>query len=87
MEWQQSGRIFANDLNTESADGRNVFNLALSQRWAWNQALLTLYGRLNNIADERYVGSIIVNQSALQFYEPAMPQNWMVGLSLSVPLR
>ncbi len=87
LEWQQSGRIFANDLNTESADGRNVFNLALSQRWAWNQALLTLYGRLNNIADERYVGSIIVNQSALQFYEPAMPQNWMVGLSLSVPLR
>ena len=87
LEWQQSGRIFANDLNTESADGRNVFNLALSQRWAWNQALLTLYGRLNNIADERYAGSIIVNQSALQFYEPAMPQNWMAGLSLSVPLR
>ena len=87
LEWQQSGRIFANDLNTESADGRNVFNLALSQRWAWNQALLTLYGRLNNIADERYVGSIIVNQSALQFYEPAMPQNWMAGLSLSIPLR
>ena len=87
LEWQQAGRIFANDLNTESADGHNAFNLALSQRWSWNQALITLYGRLNNITDERYVGSVIVNQSALQFYEPALPQNWMVGLSLNVPLR
>jgi iron complex outermembrane receptor protein len=87
VEWQQAGRIFANDLNTESADGHNTFNLALSQRWSWNQALITLYGRLNNITDERYVGSVIVNQSALQFYEPALPQNWMVGLNLNVPLR
>jgi iron complex outermembrane receptor protein len=89
LEWQQAGRIFANDLNTESADGRSVFNLSLSHRWAWNEALVTLYGRLNNISDARYVGSVLVNQTATppQSYEPAMPQNWMAGLSLSVPLR
>ena len=89
LEWQQAGRIFANDLNTESADGRSVFNLALSQRWAWNHGLVTLYGRLNNLSDARYVGSVLVNQTANppQSYEPAMPQNWMLGLSLSMPLR
>ncbi len=89
LEWQQAGRIFANDLNTESADGRSVFNLSLSQRWAWNQSLVTLYGRLNNISDARYVGSVLVNQTATppQSYEPAMPFNWVVGLSLSIPLR
>ena len=89
LEWQQAGRIFANDLNTESADGHSVFNLSLSQRWTWNEALVTLYGRLNNISDARYVGSVLVNQTANppQSYEPAMPQNWMAGLSLSLPLR
>ena len=89
LEWQQAGRIFANDLNTESTDGRSVFNLSLSQRWAWNQSLVTLYGRLNNISDARYVGSVLVNQTATppQSYEPAMPFNWVVGLSLSIPLR
>jgi iron complex outermembrane receptor protein len=89
LEWQQAGRIFANDLNTESADGRSVFNLAISQRWVWNQGLVTLYGRLNNLSDARYVGSVLVNQTANppQSYEPAMPQNWMLGLSLSMPLR
>ncbi len=89
LEWQQVGRIFANDLNTESADGRSVFNLSLSHRWAWNQGLVSLYGRLNNISDARYVGSVLVNQTATppQSYEPAMPQNWMLGLSVNMPMR
>jgi len=87
LEWQQAGRIFANDLNSKWADERSVFNLALSQRWAWNQGLVSLYGRVNNLSDARYDGSVIVNQSVSQFYEPAMPLNWVVGLSLSIPLR
>jgi iron complex outermembrane receptor protein len=89
LEWQQAGRIFANDLNTESADGRSVFNLSVSQRWTWNQGLVTLYGRINNLSDARYVGSVLVNQTANppQSYEPALPQNWILGVSLSLPLR
>ena len=89
LEWQQAGRIFANDLNSESADGRSVFNLSLSHRWIWNKALATVYGRLNNLSDTRYVGSVLVNQTAIppQSYEPALPQNWMLGLSLNMPLR
>ena len=89
LEWRQAGRIFADDRNTESVDGHSVFNLSLSQRWAWDKRYVTLYGRFNNISDVRYVGSVIVNQSATdpQYFEPAMPQNWMLGLSLSMPLR
>lgn len=89
LEWQQAGRIYANDLNTESADGRSVFNLAISQRWAWNEGLITLYARINNMSDARYVGSVLVNQTANppQSYEPAMPRNWLLGLSLNMPLR
>jgi iron complex outermembrane receptor protein len=87
LEWQQAGRIFSNDANSDPVEGRNVLNLALSQRWAWNQGLVSLYGRVNNLSDERYVGSVIVNQKDSQFFEAAMPLNWVVGLSLSIPLR
>ncbi len=87
LEWQQAGKIFPDDANSDPVEGHSVFNLALSQRWAWNQGLITLYGRINNISDVRYVGSVIVNQKDLQFFEPALPQNWVVGLSLSMPLR
>ncbi len=89
LEWQQAGRIFVNDANDNKStvEGHNVLNLALSQRWAWNQGLVTLYGRVNNLSDERYVGSVIVNQKDLQFFEPAMPLNWVLGVSLSIPVR
>ena len=81
-----SGRVYANDQNTASADGRTVFNLSASQRWAVDKAAVTLYARLNNASDERYVGSVIVNQSSQQFYEPGLPRNWMLGVSVSAPL-
>ncbi len=84
IEMVQSGRIYANDTNTASVDGHTVFNLSASQRWTVDKAAVTLYGRLNNASDERYVGSVIVN--SLQYIEPGLPRNWMVGVSVSAPL-
>ena len=86
VELVQAGRIYANDTNTESADGHTVFNLSASQRWSLGKGALTAYARVNNVGDERYVGSVIVNQSSSQYYEPGLPQNWTLGLSLNLPL-
>lgn len=86
VEMVQSGRIYANDTNTESADGRTVFNLSASQRWAVGKGGLTVYGRWNNVSDERYIGSVIVNQAQAQFYEAGLPQNWSLGVNLVLPL-
>ncbi|NVO08114.1 MAG: TonB-dependent receptor [Rhodoferax sp.] len=86
VELVQAGRIYANDTNTESADGHSVLNLSASQRWSLGKGALTAYARINNASDERYVGSVIVNQAQSQFYEPGLPQNWTLGLSLNLPL-
>jgi iron complex outermembrane receptor protein len=86
VELVQAGRIYANDTNTESADGHTVVNLSASQRWGLGKGALNAYARLNNVGDERYVGSVIVNQAQSQFYEPGLPQNWTLGLSLNLPL-
>jgi iron complex outermembrane receptor protein len=86
VEMVQAGRIYANDTNTESADGHTVFNLSASQRWSLGKGALTAYARVNNVGDERYVGSVIVNQAQSQFYEPGLPQNWTLGLSLNMAL-
>lgn len=84
IEMVQSGRIYANDTNTASVDGHTVFNLSASQRWSMDKAAVTVYARLNNASDERYVGSVIVNNS--QYIEPGLPKNWMLGVSVSAPL-
>jgi iron complex outermembrane receptor protein len=86
LELTQAGRLFANDTNTASAEGYTTLNLKASHGWALGSGSMTAYARIDNLADERYVGSVIVNQAALQFYEPAPGRNWTLGLRLTLPL-
>lgn len=86
IELVQAGRLYANDTNTDSVDGHTVLNLSASQRWPLGRGNLALYGRVNNVTDVKYVGSVIVNQSSAQFYEPGLPRNWTLGVSLTLPM-
>jgi iron complex outermembrane receptor protein len=88
MEIVSAGRLYANDSNTASADGYTVWNLKASQSWRIAQASLTAYARVDNVSDERYVGSVIVNQASNppQYFEPAPGRNYTLGLRLSMPI-
>lgn len=39
-----------------------------------------------NLTAKRYVGSVIVNKAASQFYEPAPGRHWTLGLRMVLPL-
>lgn len=84
VELVSAGRLYANDINTASAEGYTVFNLKASHGWTLGRGSLTAYARIDNVTDQRYVGSVIVNQAASQFYEPAPGYNWTLGLRLNV---
>jgi iron complex outermembrane receptor protein len=86
IEFTQAGRLYANDTNTASADGYATLNLKASHAWAVGAGSLTVYGRIDNLTDARYVGSVIVNQALSQFYEPAPGRTWTLGLRLILPL-
>jgi iron complex outermembrane receptor protein len=86
VELVRAGRLYANDTNTASADGYTVFHLKASHGWAVGKGNLTAYARVDNVGDKAYVGSVIVNQAASQFYEPAPGRNWTLGARLNVPL-
>lgn len=86
LELAQAGRLYANDTNTASADGYTTANVKASHGWAVAAGSLTAYARIDNLTDERYVGSVIVNQALSQFYEPAPGRNWTLGLRLVLPL-
>lgn len=58
-----------------------------SQGWALGRANLTAYARVDNLLDERYVGSVIVNQSSAKYYEPAPGRSWTLGLRYRLPIR
>ncbi len=87
LEFIQAGRLFANDVNTASADGYATLAAKFSHGWALGAAgSLTAYARIDNLTDKRYTGSVIVNQASSQFFEPAPGRNWTLGLRLVVPL-
>jgi iron complex outermembrane receptor protein len=87
LELIRAGRLVANDTNTESAPGYTTWNLMASQGWAVGRANLTAYARVDNLFDEHYVGSVIVNQSAAKYYEPSPGRTWTLGLRYRLPLR
>jgi iron complex outermembrane receptor protein len=93
VELVSAGRIYVNDTNfdtiagaTTRAEGYTTLNLKASHGWRAGKGVLTTYARLDNVTDQRYVGSVIVNQTSSQFYEPAPGFNWTLGLRLNVPL-
>jgi iron complex outermembrane recepter protein len=86
IELTHAGRLYANDTNTATADGYNTLALKASYGWAIGSGVLTASARVDNATDKRYVGSVIVNQAASQFYEPAPGRNWTVGLRFVLPL-
>ncbi len=86
VEFLQSGRLFANDTNTVAVDGYGTWALKASHGFAVGKGSLTAYARVDNLSDEKYVGSVIVNQANQQFFEPAPGRNWTLGVRLVLPL-
>jgi iron complex outermembrane recepter protein len=86
IELTHAGRLYANDTNTATADGYNTLALKASYGWAIGSGVLTASARVDNATNRNYVGSVIVNQAASQFYEPAPGRNWTVGLRFVLPL-
>jgi iron complex outermembrane recepter protein len=80
LEWRATGKVAANDLNTEFAPGYNTLAAQLS----FNQKLgnwdMREFVRVDNLTSKSYVGSVIVNQASAQYYEPAPTRAWLLGV-------
>jgi iron complex outermembrane receptor protein len=81
FEFVTAGANHSSDTNLDNlkAGGYSLYNLRLAHRLDINSMTLTAYGQLNNLTDKKYMGSMIVGNSAP--FEPAPGRNWMVGLN------
>ena len=78
------GSVTVNDIGTERASGYAMidvdagytFNLADTTR-------LDLSVRVNNVANRRYIGSVIVNDGNGRYFEPGPDRTYMLGARLS----
>ena len=91
LELTRAGKLYANDVNTAQSAGYTLLATRVSHGWSMAAlgaplGVLTAYARIDNLTNRRTVGSVIVNQAAGQFYEPAPGRNTTVGLKVVLPL-
>lgn len=81
VEARAVARTVANDTNTATAAGWGTLGLRWTERLPlagpWRAEMLL---RLDNLADRRYAGSLIVNDANGRFFEPAPPRTLLLAL-------
>lgn len=75
--------IMANDENTAKAPSWTVVGLTTCYKWSYGRMDMDLFGRIDNLFDREYVGSVIVNESNGRYYEPAPGRNYGIGMNLA----
>ena len=77
------GSVFVNDTNTQYAAGYGLLDLDAGYTFALGeQARLQVTARVNNLADRRYIGSVIVNDGNGRYFEPGPGRTWLLGARL-----
>jgi iron complex outermembrane recepter protein len=81
IEARALSRVAANDANTDAAAPFATASLWAGYQWPLGGWRWSAFGRLDNIAGRRYVGSVIVNEGNGRYFEPAPGRTFFAGLT------
>lgn len=89
-EWREgltlsgASNTVANDTNTARAPGYGLIGVDASYIFDLGEAKrLQLSARVDNLADRRYIGSVIVNDSNGRYFEPGPDRSYTIGTQLT----
>jgi len=78
------GPVNVNDTGTQHAAGYASIDVDLGYTFALDRhRLLQLSARVDNLADRRYIGSVIVNDGNGRYFEPGPARTWLLGARLT----
>ncbi len=80
IEARRNGKVYVNDANSEWAAGYTVWNLRAGFEQRGNGWTVSEFIRIDNVADRRYIGSVIVADGNGRFYEPAPERKILLGI-------
>jgi len=79
LEARGQGRQPVNDVNADFAGGYGLLALRALWRLDLGPGKLELLGRVDNLADRRVAGSVIVNESNQRYFEPAAGRSLLLS--------
>jgi iron complex outermembrane recepter protein len=78
------GSVTVNDLDTDRAAGYALVDVDAGYTFALGETTrLDLSARISNLADRRYIGSVIVNDGNGRYFEPGPNRGYMLGARLT----
>jgi iron complex outermembrane receptor protein len=81
LEGRWNDEVFVNDQNSDAAASYTTFNWHAGVRRPMGEWQLNGFVRVDNLTDEDYVGSVVVNGANDRFFEPAPGRTFYVGLN------
>jgi len=81
LELRHVAKVYVNDANSDAAPAYTIASLRFGfeqNSMGWK---LKEFVRVDNLADKKYAGSVIVNESNSRFFEPAPGRTWLAGVS------
>jgi iron complex outermembrane receptor protein len=83
LEFRASSLFYANDTNTQYANGYGVANWRIIFKQEMSRLVLSEFVRVDNILDHQYVGSVIVNEANGRYFEPSPGRTFLLGISVA----
>ena len=80
LEFKAESKVYVNDINSDVAAGYGLFNARASYAFHLGSVKMLVYGRVDNLLDKQYAGSVIVNDGNSRYFEAAPGRRWFVGL-------
>lgn len=80
VEMRVESKAYVDDANSDAAPGYAIFGLRAGYEFALGAATTVAFGRIDNLFDRRYAGSVIVNEGNQRYFEPAAGRRLFVGL-------
>ena len=84
LEVLHRSKVAVNDTNSEFAAAFTVANLVLGLQQRGARWRLSEFLRIDNLSDESYIGSVVVNDGNGRYYEPAPRRNILLGVQASL---
>jgi iron complex outermembrane receptor protein len=82
VEGHIQSRLFVDDVNSDAAGGAGVVDAVVEHTGSWGPLRPHFFARVDNLANRRYVGSVIVDETNRRFFEPAPTRTWLFGVDL-----
>lgn len=83
LEARAVGKVSVDDKTDETGAGYGVVNWRGGFAQKVNKWNFSEFVRIENIFERNYVGSVKVNESSKQYYEPGAGRNWLMGVNAS----